>query len=333
LLRHYPKAVSGSPDQLNLLPRCDKVPLEIMATFDGDRVRLVALRDGKPLPAAVFETIDANLAGVKLTADNQGKAEWQPKAPGRYSVYTSQFIKAVGEHEGKKYKEVREFATLAFNWPLERNGADPEAVALFEGAIAARAQWKNFPGFEARIAGRIDGRPIEGTVTVSADGNVLVNSEEEAVQPWVVEQLESIVLHRAAPPAKRPKPVMRFAEAREDHPLGRLLLVEGGRFASSYRVKDRQITVVNRHLGSKHMTITILENERNPEGNFLPRAYTVQFWDAGTGALQRTETVQNRWRRLGKWDLPAELTVTVASETGLAVRRLVLSDHRLLKAP
>ncbi len=37
-----------------------------------------------------------------------------------------------------------------------------------------------------------------------------------------------------------------------------------GRFASSYRVKDGQIMVVNRHLGAQDMTITVLDNERNP---------------------------------------------------------------------
>ena len=42
--------------------------------------------------------------------------------------------------------------------------------------------------------------------------------------------------------------MLRFGEDR-DHPLGRLLLFEGGTFASSYRIRDRQILVVNRNFG------------------------------------------------------------------------------------
>jgi len=131
---------------------------------------------------------------------------------------------------------------------------------------------------------------------------------------WVREQLESIAMHRGAgstaAAADRPNPSLRFTDDRDDHPLGQLLIFEGGQFASSYRVKDRQLTVVNRNLGRQNMTITVLDNDRNTDGRFLPRSYTVQYWDAATGDLKRTETVQERWQRVGAWDLPATHTVT-----------------------
>src|SRR5262249_32833413 len=165
--------------------------------------------------------------------------------------------------------------------------------ALFEEAVAARARWEKFPGFSAHIKGQVDGRPFEGSVSVSAKGEVYVEIEDEGGQLWAQEQLESIVLHRAAAdkPAssERKKPVLRFADFDKIHPFGRLLEFEGGRFASSYRVKDKQILVVNRHLGKEYMTITVLDNERTPEGHFLPRSYTVQYWDAASGRLLHTE--------------------------------------------
>src|SRR5204862_2356250 len=128
------------------------------------------------------------------------------------------------------------------------------------------------------------------------------------------------------------KPVVRFADDRDDDPLGRLLIFEGGRFASSYRVKGRQIMVVNRRAGKRKMTITVLDNDRNPEGRFLPRSYLVQYWDASTGALDRVEAVQERWRRVGSWDLPTSHTTTTASGAGLSVRRVTLTEHAPLGA-
>jgi hypothetical protein len=335
LLRHYPKAMAGSPAELNRMQPYGKVPLEIMATVDGERLRLVALREGKPLLRAEFHTVDASLNGEKLSADADGIATWKPPQPGRYSVYTSTLTKEMGNVDGKSYEELREFATLAFAWPLERNGPDPKAVALFQEAVAARAQWKDFPGFRARIEGILDGRPFDGTVTIDAAGGVRVETEESVVEPWVKEQLESIAMHRGAgtpaqASAEVAQPILRFAEQREDHPLGQLLAFQGGRFASSYRVKDKQIMVVNRHVGRHNMTITILENDRNTEGFFLPRSYVVQYWDATTGDLRHTETVQDRWLRFGAWDLPAAHAVTTASDTGLSVRSFRLSQHRLL---
>src|SRR5262249_18305418 len=159
-------------------------------------------------------------------------------------------------------------------------------------------------------------------------------SREESVASWVQERLESIVLHRMARPqaaAERPKPVLRFGESKDDHALGRLLIFDGGKFASSYRVKDKQIMVVNRHAGPGNMTITVLDNDRNAEGLFLPRSYTVQYWDAKSGELKRTETVQERWQRVSSWDLPARHTATTATQAGLSVQSFTLTKHEILK--
>jgi hypothetical protein len=334
LLRHFPKAVAGEPAEINRLQPCDKVPLEIVPTVEAEQIRFLVLREGKPVPGAVLITVASDLSNEKLTTGADGRAAWKPPRPGKYSVYTSEVKKVAGKFRDKAYDEIRDFATLAFRWPLAPKGADAAAVALFEEAIAARASWKNFPGFKAQIKGKIDGRPFSGSVTISSKGAVELAIDDEVVDGWVQGQLESIVMHRAAREgsSKAEKPVLRFADFEEDHPLGRLLIFEGGSFASSYRVKDRQLRVVNRHLGKQYMTITVLDNEQTREGQFLPRSYTVQYWDAATGALQRTEAVTESWARLTSWDLPLHHTVTTASGNGLSVRSFTLSKHELLKA-
>jgi hypothetical protein len=178
LLRHFPKAVAGSPAELNKMQAYDKLPLEIVAAFEDDGVRLTALKDGKPVPHAEFVTVDANLMNVELTADEQGRARWRPPAAGLYSVYTRDTRKESGDANGKKYEEIRDFATIAFTWPLERKDADPDAVALFEEAIATRAQWRDFPGFTARITGDLDGRRFGGTVTIDPKGDVSFSEDD-----------------------------------------------------------------------------------------------------------------------------------------------------------
>ena len=281
--------------------------------------------------------MDSDLSESKATAGPDGVATWKPPAPGAYSIYTRDDTKTPGEIDGKHYDEIREFATLALSWPLGRQGADPEAVALFRDAVATRAQWKDFPGFRAEVSGEVDGRPFDGKVSVRADGSVDVEADDPVAKPWLEDQLASIAMHRRAEAEEggdsasdRPAPVLRFADDRDDHPLGRLLTFEGGRFASSYRIKDRQITTVNRHIGRQNMTITVLDNDRNPDGRFLPRSYLVRYWDDTTGALRRVETVQERWHRVGAWDLPASHTVTTATDAGLSVRAVTLSEHQLL---
>lgn len=330
LLRHYSKAVAGAPEKVNGLAARD-TRLQIVPTFEQDQVVLKVLLEGKPLADATVNTVDADLAGEELTTDKQGVTVFKPDHAGLFCVYTSHVNPTSGEHGGKSYDEIREFATLSFHWPLVAHGADAEAVAMFQEALASRAAWHDFPGFTADVAGEVEGRPFSGTVAVDADGSVALDIDEEPLGEWVQDQLESITMHRAAsqtPSPDAPKPVLRFADDAVDHPLGRLLTFEGGHFATSYRVKDQQITSVNRVLDGQNMTITVLDNQQNAEGKFLPRTYTVQYWDEQTGQPLRSETVQDRWTRVGQWDLPSEHTVTSASADGFSVRNFRLLNHK-----
>jgi len=330
LLRHYPKAVAGRVDDIHALQLKKEIPFEIQLRQSGDGVEFVAYRDGKPVPNATFWSVASDLKGGKFTADAQGKATWKPSSPGHYAVYTGETLKKAGVHEGSKYVEIREFTTIAFTWPFESKGADAKAVALFQEALDARASWSKFPGFSADIKANADGRSWKGNVKITAKGNVELSEEDDVVTPWVREQLESMVMHRIAAPRKG-EPVLRFADNASDHALGRLLTFEGGAMASSYRVKDRQIMVVNRAMGKLNMTITVLDNDLNAEKKFLPRSYTVQYWTAPAGELQRTESIQNRWTRVGEWDLPTLLTVQTSSGAGLGVKTMTLSEHLLMK--
>jgi len=331
LLRHNPKAVAGDAETLNKLQSRPETRLEIMPRFDGDHVELTVLRDGRPLADATINSVDVNLVGDEFKTDAAGRAQYTPPSTGVYSVYTQFVDKTPGEKDGKHYDEVREFATLAFTWPLRRTDADPAAVKLFDDALAARAKWTDFPGFTANVSGDVDGRAIEGEVTVAADGSVTIDAGDEPVADWLREQLQSLTMHRAASSnAPSGDAVLRFADDDDDHPLGRLLEFDGGQFASSYRIRDRQIMVVNRHFGEQDMTITVLDNQPTTDDRFLPRSYSVQYWDAATGKLDRTESVQDRWQHVGSFDLPQSHTVTTAAAGGLSVRSFTLSKHKLL---
>jgi hypothetical protein len=255
--------------------------------------------------------------------------KWRPAAPGHYCVYTKVIVPQSGELDGEKYTEIRMFPTLAFHWPPASNEPDPEAVELFERAIANRATWHGFPGFTAKLSGSVDGRGFSGSVKVAADGSHELEISDDAVQSWVDDQLGSLVMHRLPPSDEGSKPILQFADNDAHHPLGRLLTFVGGHFASSYRVRDDRITVVNRNFGQENMTITVLDDERNADGRQLPRSYTVQYWAADTGNLLRTQSFQNRWQRVGGFDLPAALTVTEAGPAGLSVRHLELTNHAL----
>ena len=335
LLRYFPKAVSGKPDEVAKLTRYEAIPLEIMPTFTSDSITLTVLREGKPLPNVVLTTIDSDLTNVELKADAEGRVTWKLPASGQFAVYVKHVIAQSGKQGGDAYDEIREFATLAFDWPLDGARVDAAAVETFEQAIAARAVWPDFKGFTAKASVNIDGRRNEGPVTVKADGEVTFGGEpglaDEAARDWLRDQLHSMVIHRVPSSDIRAKPVLSFADTDDQHPLGRLLTFHGGRFASTYRIRDDEITVVNRSLGKENMSLQMLASERNTDGKILPRAYQVQYRDAATGAITRVETVRQTWQQLGHLNLPATLSQTVSSMNGVSARSMTLKEMTLGK--
>lgn len=334
LLRYYPKAISGNSDELAKLDRCEQIPLEIMPTFNKDSISLLVLHDGKPLANALLTTVDADLSNEEFKTDSTGHATWTPAQPGQYAVSVKHVTPQAGTRDGEKYEEIREFATLALDWPLDGSRVDDAAVSLFEKAIAARAQWTDFRGFSAQASVYLDGRSSRGALRVKPDGEVTFEGEttpDEPAREWVRDQLHSIVIHRVPSSGIRAKPVLSFADQDDEHPLGRLLTFHGGRFASSYRIRDDEITVVNRNLGSENMSLQMLESERNRDGKVLPRAYQVQYRDSQSGAVTRVETFRQAWERIGPLDLPKTLTQTVSSAGGVSVRSLKLDSLKLVE--
>lgn len=210
----------------------------------------------------------------------------------------------------------------------------PSASERMHAAHMARATWgKNFPGFTAQLEARIDDRVLKGTLQVAAGGQTKVEVDNAEASSWARTTLHSLVMHRAPgrEPSSEPYPPDRyqFGESAETHPLGRMILAPGEENHSSYRVRDNQILQVNRDTGKSRFTINVLENTRNAEGKYLPRAYTVTFWDSKTGAVQRTNVTHEEWKRVGRFDLPSLVTVVTSGSSERTVRQLRVSDHQL----
>ncbi len=125
------------------------------------------------MPGVVFHAVDADLTESKATAGADGTAIWTPPAPGSYSIYTRDATKRSGE-AGRQVR-TRKSASSARSPSPGRSAfveADPEAVTLFEQALDARAQWKDFPRFLGPSGRRIRWPPYSGSVRFLADGKV-----------------------------------------------------------------------------------------------------------------------------------------------------------------
>jgi uncharacterized protein DUF3386 len=195
-----------------------------------------------------------------------------------------------------------------------RSAADPAATKLLSDARAARALYHDFPGFRADIEVDLDGKRMQGQVEVSEKGKVVLKLDNADAAKWAKHTLESIIAHRLSSGPEEETPCA-FVDHDEHHPLGRAIRVLNDEFHSSYRIRDRQVIVVNRQVPGARFTITVLENVLNKEGKFLPAHYVVNTWDAKTNVLTSSETHHQTWQRVAAFDLPKE-TLTVKATGG-----------------
>jgi hypothetical protein len=327
----------------------DKLPLEIVPVVgakSGPAVRV--LWQGKPLPDAEYVLlVPGQDKPVEGKSDKEGLIGIEvPTKPGVYGIRVKHVEAKEGELDGKAYKEVRSYATLTLPITLgagapsaarpagkveDKPAANPEATKLLADARAARAIYRDFPGFTADVEINIDGKVTPGRATVSRTGKVtltLTPAGAADAEHWASRLLSSIVGHRLDSGTDLETPCA-FADDDAANPLGRAIRVLNDEFHSSYRIRDRQVIVVNRTMRDARFTITVLENRLTADKKFLPVSYVVNTWDLKTDALKSSEAHHQTWERVGAFDLPHTALVVTATAGKQEARRLTLSNWKL----
>jgi N-acetylneuraminic acid mutarotase/uncharacterized GH25 family protein len=117
LLMYYPKALLGpAPLQTPLFESAwDRLPLEILPAKGRPAGTFLVLWRNKPLTDAEVVVLSPSMekSATKKT-DDKGLFTIDAAAKGLYGLRVRQIESAEGEHDGKKYKSVRHYATLVF---------------------------------------------------------------------------------------------------------------------------------------------------------------------------------------------------------------------------
>jgi hypothetical protein len=106
-LMYYPKAVIGAP----AAALGEKAALDVVAEGGSAKVRFRVLAAGKPVADS---EVTVMLPGGTKKAVATDKEGFTPpfEGGGRYAVYAKLIEPKAGEHNGKKFDEIRHYATL-----------------------------------------------------------------------------------------------------------------------------------------------------------------------------------------------------------------------------
>jgi uncharacterized GH25 family protein len=359
LVMYYPKTVllpGPLTDQQSwLLQRTETLPLEIVPIL-GKQPKGKVLWHGKPVAGTEVVLLPSGVKDpIELKTDDNGQFDFAaPKASGVYGARARYIEPREGELGGKKFKEVRHYATItsvvrfgekpapprpkhdggftAFQTGEGKLVEDPAATKLLADARAARAVWKDFPGFTANLTLNREGAVHKGHVEVNAQGKVTLKLEaDDDLQKWARREIASLVAHRM-PGAESLRTPCTFIDANDQHhPLGRAIRVLNDELHSSYRIRDNQVIEVNRTTPEVRFTITVLENILTKEHQYLPISYVVDSWDPKTGQLSSSVAEHVEWVRIDKLDLPKTLLIVRTTAKGRDSRLLTFDKVRTAK--
>jgi len=203
------------------------------------------------------------------------------------------------------------------------------AVSLMELAHAGRAEWANFPGFQATVTLTADATTAKTTLHVSPDGKIELTPPLGEQFRWSDRVLKSVIGHRLT---QEPAIThVEFADDQVNHPHGRLLRSTNPQEKSMWRVQGDVMTEVHRETDKSRFIISIGDVWRTPENKHLPKDFVVTTWELPSHQIKTARQVHQEWIRIGTTDLPAEFWAITNDSSGKTVsHRIQFDDHKLL---
>lgn len=213
-------------------------------------------------------------------------------------------------------------------------GADVDPAKTLTEAREHRYTWgSDFTGFSAAVAVQQNEVRANGTIRVDKEGKVQLelSGGNEQLRSDAERQLRSLVQHHLSRSSRHgsgnESPSARFLD-QDGHAAGRLIQVEGDRHSSTYRVKDGVLRVVNRDMGDRKMTITVLDTMATDAGKHLVTVYNVSNWSSD-GALSTSSTVKSKWNKAGHLYLPGAIEEVEADKNGWKVTTYAFSNYKM----
>lgn len=215
--------------------------------------------------------------------------------------------------------------------------ADPEAWNLLK---AARATREVLPDTVKRITAQLvfndNGEIKTGTLEYEVQNQAVIKIDglSEEAKAWVNDQVNSVLAHRRNGDFSKSDgrhPITFAANDKADKsPIGRRVELHDS-MQSSYRIKNNQVVEVDRTMADDHFVINVLETTPTADGKFLPRNFIVNYFDAKTGAVKRSESFTDEYQKIdGVW-VPATRRIIVAHAGKLTARLLTFQNVALHK--
>jgi len=209
---------------------------------------------------------------------------------------------------------------------------DPKARELLRRAFENTYRWtKEFKGFSADLTVVDNGKSFSGKVTVQTPQEVNLSLPDEALQTWAQGQIGMMAVHRGPRQFEESDGRYVLTLGEEDpNPLGQLLLIHGDGLKSRYRIKNGQITQINRSMGPVRFTINVEDSLKTPTGKHLTTRYTVYYFNPQDQTLKQVESYTDQHAIIDTLYLPGKRRIIFSDGGEVKVKTMEFEGHGFL---
>ncbi len=214
---------------------------------------------------------------------------------------------------------------------------DPRARDLLRKAFEKTARWQpDFKGFTADLTANVNGKEINGSVTVKGPRDVSLGLPDPDIQKWAENQIGMIAVHRGPRSFDESDGKYTLTLGDDvDHPLGPKVFINGDGMHSFYRIKGDRMTQINRKMSHPGMppfafTINVEDSMVTKDNKFLTTRYTVYYYSPQDGKLTNVESFSDSHVRVDASDLPANRRIISYENGEVVVRSLTFANHKML---
>lgn len=208
---------------------------------------------------------------------------------------------------------------------------DAEAHRLLRRAYESGYRWpRGFGGFRASVYYAHDEEFSAGSLEVRAPSDMRFWESLESADDRLEQELLSLLVYRWHLSYEEADGRHRLTLDGDEHPLGRLVIVDDG-MDSSYRVRAGGIQQVNRTVEGMRFSVHIQERVFTGDGRTLPSHFCVSYWDTWQEErLIRAEVYRDGYVTVGDAYLPSSRRIITTEDSGITTRQILLRDHQLL---
>ncbi|AFY58213.1 Protein of unknown function (DUF3386) [Rivularia sp. PCC 7116] len=210
--------------------------------------------------------------------------------------------------------------------------AQTSARQLLRAAYENRYTWdKNFPGYTADVTYKYGGKEFKGKVRVNPDLKAEVfDIEDEQAKEAINNQLWEIAIHRIRREFEDSHKDNTFSTGDTDQSGAVEVLVGGKSSGDKYKIRDREVVLVHRHIHGVVITINTFSTHDTGAG-YLAHRYDSVYHDPKTGEKKGNKSeFEDKYEKVGDYHILNERIITTEVEGKPMTMEFIFSNIQML---